>query len=527
MALLHTQASGGTAITAPTTTLLTLPQAQGAIVLFQTRYFVRLPVDDDTRSLSLSAQTSLQLTFHPEPVTIGMGASSWHRVTPKLSGDKVVFDLVRPVKVASLSSTKYQHVDLFRMDGSHKVDDASVSVAIHAGLPDDFTAARFTAGLSLPKANPSAANVLSLKVQGYPTSPRVKLSMRDPATGLDEVLWQWLDHPGEQTQACGVTITAQTWHSALKRALSLRGKDATEIILFVDVISDAPCRVVITPGQSARDVQSQAMVPLPILSGGGGALRFSGEQAQCQTVVLNKPSGVASKVQVRLSIVRSGGGQLQARPDVKTLGAQGLHLAGGDWLARPWPQDRTCFNVGFALPWWPLEGESALILSLHGDHVGHPGATALAQASVTTSTAKPHWLVFRWPEVPLQPGPYWVRLSVTEGGGLWLGQALDAPMGLARQCGQQAHQHLSTPLSPLVQTLSPNAPGASPEPGVTCTLQGQRMTLVADPAGQDVHWRATLATVPPEIQTAAAWPLVICCDNGALISLQDVTVERA
>ena len=88
MALLHTQASGGTAITAPTTTLLTLPQAQGAIVLFQARYFVRLPVDDDTQSLSLSAQTSLQLTFHPEPVTIGLGASSWHRVTPKLSGEE-------------------------------------------------------------------------------------------------------------------------------------------------------------------------------------------------------------------------------------------------------------------------------------------------------------------------------------------------------------------------------------------------------------------------------------------------------
>ena len=127
----------------------------------------------------------------------------------------------------------------------------------------------------------------------------------------------------------------------------------------------------------------------------------------------------------------------------------------------------------------------------------------------------------------LQSGPYWVRVSVTEGGGLWLGQALDAPMALARQCGQQAHQHLSTPLSPLVQPLSPNAPSASHEPGVTCTLQGQPMTLVADPAGQDVHWRATLATVPPEVQMATAWPLVICSDNGALISLQDVTVERA
>jgi hypothetical protein len=519
MALLYTQESGGSAMTAATTVPLTEPQVQGPLSLFQQRYFLRIAVNAQTAQLSLGAQTTLQIVFQPAAVSIGMAASAWHRSPPQRQGDEVEFDLVRPVRVAALGSSAFQQVQLFRMDGARKVDDPSVDTATGVALSDDFSASRFTAALSVPKPSASSANVLSVLVNGYPTSPRLKLSMHVPAKVTDEVLWQWLEFPGEQSQPCTATITADTWQPALDRALALRTPGQTELVLFLDVISDAPCRAVITP--SHDEVRSQAQATDPAASVGSGALRFSGQQPQCQIVILDKPAGNASSVQVRLRIAATESSHAADLPPPETLGQQGFRLAGGDWLARFWPQAGTSFNVGLCLPWWPLEGDSALILSLHADHVGHPADMALAQAGVDTSTTHPHWLIFRWPEVPLQPGSYWVRLRVTKGGGLWLGEWAETPLPVARQSAQQPHQHLSTPMAPLLRPLSA---GASAGPGVTCTLQGEPMVLEAEPGTAVGRWRASLAVVPPPLQSGSQWQLAICSDNGALVRIDEVLV---
>jgi hypothetical protein len=102
-------------------------------------------------------------------------------------------------------------------------------------------------------------------------------------------------------------------------------------------------------------------------------------------------------------------------------------------------------------------------------------------------------------------------------------------MTLCRQSGTSIHQHLSTPLAPLAQVVSTAPP---PGPGVTCTLQGSPMVLSPDPdadeaKGAQVHWLATLNAVPAPLPGASSWPLVICSDDGVLVSLQDVLIDRA
>jgi hypothetical protein len=539
MGNLYSSASGGSEVIGTTTLSLTTPQAVGAAMLFQARYFVRIPLNAKTSQLQLDSQARLEIRFASVDLRIGLDAPTWHKTPPQRPANgEIAFDLVLPVKLDYLSSTLYPSARLYRMDGTSKAADPTLSVVMYQQLSQDFTAARFTVALD-PKVQTymlmmapaqgaskqaqhspqtqqaHATDELSLNIKGHPTSPRLKLATLDG----QEVLWQWLDFPGEQTQDRTVTVSAATWLPALGRALALRQPGQNEIVLTLDLISDAPCQTVLTA--SHFQLQSQASALPADAPGVASSLRFSGEQHQCQQIPLDKPAGTASRVEVQLQITQAGGPVAQSLPPLADIGRRGFSLQGGDWLARPWPVEASGFLGGLAIPWWPLEPDATLSLSLHADQAGHPGDTPLAQASISTPTETPHWLIFRWPELMLQPGPFWLRLSVKAGHGLWLGQDAPAELTVTRQSAQQPQQHIATPLAPMAQGLSN---GTIPAPPVSCSLNGTPLNLQADANDQADHWLATLAPVPAALQAASPWVLTVCSDRSLLVSVRDVNV---
>jgi len=540
----------GKEITGATPVVLGTPVVQGPVTLFQAGYLLRIPVSDQTTALQLDAQASLSVQFSDYSLSLAQGSSLWYKspVTSAKQGE-YAFNLVLPVRLDHLSSSAYTSAKLYRMDGPKKVDDPTLTVPVGAYIGEDFVAARFTVGLEAPPANAQSGNPVTLHIKGRPTSPRVRLSMQvgEGNQQRTELLWQWLDFPGEQMQARTATINAASWQSALARALSLRASGQSELLLNLDVISDAPCQVVITPMHFSFTAQAPAM-PATSLAATGGSLRFSGAQHTCQQMALTKPGGAARSVVVDMAVTRSGEPALPGLPTLSEMGSRGFALQGGEWLARPWPQAEACMLAGLALPWWPLEAGATLTLSLHADQAGHPADTALAQTTLSTDTAAAHWLSFRWPAQTLQPGGLWLKLAVKEGAGLWLGQTCMPDTTVARQSAEQPHQHLSSPLLPWALALPTSLASA---PALQCSINGQAMVLTpgptasgasaptaptaksdassgtAEPRPHAERWLATLSTVPAELQGASAWTLTVCSDEGLLVALQDVQVTAA
>jgi hypothetical protein len=539
--------NSGTPLQGPTVLQLDRPQAQGAVTVFQARWVVRIPVAAGVTQLNLAGQAALSVQFEALAFGLGLGNTAldaaWYRSPPAaISANEYAFHLMPPVRLDHLSSTAFTRAELHRMDGASKVDHPSVNTPMGSVIADEFVASRFVVSLFDAPANAQPGNRVSLHMVGRPTSPRIKLSTTDAS----ETLWQWLAFPGEQTQSRTATINATAWQSALARALALHqagklpGGSASEIVLHLDVISDAPCRLTLTPTALAFAQEVPMASALPGAADGGhsqGAstdaggpvtLRFDGQREQCQLIELRKPAAAASRIQLDLR-VSPGDASAAPLPSVAAMGQRGFALQGGDWLARPWPVPTASFVSALALPWWPLEGGATLTLSLHAEQAGQAADAAMAQATLSASGEAagqgPQWLIFRWPEQPLQPGAYWLKLAVKQGSGLWLAQAQGTQdITVTRQSAEQAHQHVLTPLTPVAQALAAAGPQVAP---MRCSLNGVALSLARADVAQPGHWLAELGTLPASLQSAPNWMLSVCSEAQLLVTLQDAHVVGA
>lgn len=510
------------------TLALNTPSQHNGVWVFGARFKLSLPVDAAMQALQLHDAAALAFSFEPLDVVIQDGSAGWHLNAPKNgsnAGDRV-YELVRPVRLHKLTNASWSGAKLYRMDAGKRVGDPTIELASLGGvISADFTAAQFTVN-RVPESSPVGS--LSLHVQGRATSPRLKLRM-GPPDGSGEALWQWLDCPGEQAQACGGTINAPGWASALERALALwrqSGASAsTPLVLTLEAWSDAPCTLKLTPSQFTLKGQLRS----PLLGKAGAltdeAMRFGGEVLQCQSITLPGSLANAAAVAVLLGITQADTPSASGLPALASLGQQGFALQAGNWVARSWPLIQPRFISGLAVPWWPLEAGSTLTLSLHAEQAGHVNDTPLAQATVSTEASGPHWLVFRWDEINLQPGACWLRLRATDGGGIWLGEDVhDSQPGgvrIMRQEAQQAHVHLSAPVQPIVAELTQLDSRA---PRVRCTLDGQAMGLGPDADEQPDHWVARLDKLSAPL---SAGVLTICCDDPVLVSVRDVIALQA
>lgn len=498
-------------------------QVAGAWV-FGARFKLSMTVDAAIQALQLQDAASLVFSFDPLDVMIQDGSAGWHLNAPRNgsnAGDRE-YDLVRPVRLHKLTNASWSGAKLYRMDAGQRVGDPTIELNSLGGvISADFTAAQFT--VNRVPANSAVGN-LGLHVQGRATSPRLKLRM-GPPDGSGESLWQWLDCPGEQAQACGTTINAASWASALERALALWRKSgasaSTPLVLTLEAWSDAPCTLKLTPNQ----FEFKGKIQSPLLGKAGAltdeAMRFGGEVHQCQSITLPGSLAKVSAVAVLLGITQADALSAGGLPAASGLGQQGFALQSGNWVGRSWEVCAPRFVAGLAVPWWPLEAASSLTLSLHAEQAGHLSDTPLALASVSSESVGAHWLVFRWAECQLQPGTYWLRLRATDGGGIWLGAPTEDVVHIIKQEAQQAHVHLTAPVQPIVAEL---ASTDIHTPKVRCTLDGQAMSLQPDADAQPEHWVARLDKLSAPL---SAGVLTICCDDPVLVSVRDVAVEQA
>lgn len=506
-----------------TMSLNTPRQVNGAWV-FGGRFKLGLTADVAMQALQLQDAASLSFSFEPLDVTIHDDSAGWHAGAPKSganAGDRV-YELVRPIRLYKLTNASWIGARLYRMDGGKRVGDPTIELPSLGGeIPADFTASQFTV-TRVPEGAP--VGNLALHMQGRPTSPRLKLRM-GPPDGSGEALWQWLDCPGEQRQACGTTIHAAIWASALERALTLwhqSGASAsTPLVLTLEAWSDAPCTLKVTPSQFMLKGRLKTPLLGKAVALTDEALRFGGEVRQCRSFTLPGSLAKASAVAVLLGITQADTPSASGLPAASGLGQQGFALQAGHWVGRPWPVSAPRFVAGLAVPWWPLEAASSLTLSLHAEQAGHVSDTPLVQASVSTGSSGAHWLVFRWAESQLQPGAYWLRLRATDGAGIWLGAPGEEAVRIIRQEAQQAHVHLTAPLQPIVAELV-NADIHVPK--VRCTLDGQAMTLQPDADAQPDHWVARLDKLAVPL---SAGVLTICSDDPVLVSVRDVAALQA
>jgi hypothetical protein len=257
----------------------------------------------------------------------------------------------------------------------------------------------------------------------------------------------------------------------LDRAFALRESGQTELVLPLHIESDAPCNVNLS-AQQFQFVRSANVLPNsePVV------LRFSGQRQETQSFALDAPNVAAQQLQLTWSMAQ-GDGVVPSHPlpALESLPRSGFRLQAGDHLAAPITLNAGNFIRGFAMPWWPLDIEGRLGLSLLADQGGTPGTHALATAELRYSEETPRWLLFTWDEVILQPGEYWLQLAVEDGGGLWLANSGNCKVH--RHFVHATPEALEAPQTPISVVLSSGTgEAASENGGVTLTLNGVKVS---------------------------------------------------
>jgi len=318
-----------------------------------------------------------------------------------------------------------------------------------------------------------AGTLDAIRVQGQPTSPRLRLLSH----GSVESLWQWLEYPGVQTATRNVSVTAELLQPALDRAFALREPGQTQLVLPLNIESDAPCNVSLS-AQQFRFVREANVLP----NGEPVVLRFSGQRQETQSFTLQAPAVEGQQLLLTLSVAQ--GEQAfpsQPLPALENLPRSGFRLQAGDHLAAPLDLATGQFIRGFALPWWPLEAEGRLGLSVFADQGGTPGGNALASAELRYSgelrysEETPRWLMFTWDEVMLQPGHYWLQLAVEDGGGLWL--ADNGACKVHKHFVHATPEVLEAPHTPVRCLLGTSGGAGSESETMTLELNGVKVAL--------------------------------------------------
>lgn len=525
------------------------PVQEGGVSLFRYTLFLIVPVDDICERVSLRDNASLAVTFSPADVQIRHNSAAWNLSPWDVDDLQVSVDLALPIRVNRVDSDYYAKAAFHRIDGDKVMPDAVLTVATNAAIADDFTAANFAVTLSVLRqkihedvvrakesvkqmkvksaakkagqqnnANAAmsaneikameaaleamySATLGALHVAGQPSSPRMRLLSADGS----ESLYQWLEFAGVQTVNRGVTLTSKELQPALDRALAAYKKQREQtdqpappnatLVLPLHFESDAPCAVQVAAQQFAFQREAN------LLAGNEPvALTFDGKRQQSETLTLSGTNLAAQRVTFTFNI-DVGAGVAAALPSLQAMSPCGFRLEAGDHLAVPLELQNGAFNAGHALPWWPLNGEGRLSLSLLADQGGQPATTPLASAEVAYNVENAQWLLFRWDRQTLQPGTYWLQLAVEDGEGLWL--ASNEAGRVHRHLVKMEPDQMQVPQIPLTVALSDEkANPAANNPSLKVSLLGQVAPLVN--VADSSQWLATWTGVALSASSALA-----------------------
>ncbi len=531
------------------------------VTLFRHTVYLIVPVDDVCDGVVLHPNAQLTVHFSPVPVSITHTSSAWNRSSWRYEDARVEVDLALPVRIQRLNSDGYGQAALHRMDGDKLIEEPTVVVATNKAIAEDFVASRFAMAFSgtvlQPNATiqsammsaPSAMNAATpismvqgsqktkakkkaggnaglvqeaqqnmqemlqviygytldaIVVQGQPTSPRMRL-MNPENT---ESLWQWLEFAGVQSEPRSVTVTASQLQPALDRAFATRADGVQSLVLPLILESDAPCHLQLQSQHFSFKRQAN------LLTGGEPlSLRFSSGQIDTQTLSLQAPDVVPEALALGFTVAKTEDTATAiALPTASSLAKIGFRLQAGDHLAVPIDLVSGVFVCGESIPWWPLDSVARLKLSLHADQGGIPASAAWVTTDLAIEGEEPSWLMFRWPELQLQPGRYWLQLAVEDGIGLWL--ANNIATQLHRHCVQTGPEMISVPQTPLHYPLQ-DAGAQSAVATLNASLNGTPIAF----AVQDGQVRASLQPLP-----AKPWVLQLQMARGGLVTVNEETL---
>ena len=491
---------------------LTSPTHEGGVTLFRSTLYARVPLDERCQALVLAPSSKLQVRYEPTTVQVTRSSAAWVEEWDDNGPDQTTVRLVYPAPIAKVRSDIYAKVELHRVDGDAVSEQPTVSANTGQALAEPFVAAAFQAAFSEQKPDfgkrmsdhvhkrqtrtfqsLSAAAVKGgtgssgdaafeeekailmatlaldrLDLMGRPTTPRLRLMSADQS----ENLWQWLE-PGEHSAP--ITYSAQDadlvaqLQPALDRTLALRAGGETQLVLPLLIESDAPCRVTLQQANLEFQLQAELLSEPAQLS-------FAGGSEQTRLLSLEIPTVQPVRLQLQASIAQRDP-QTAGEPSALTDGRAGVQMEAAMQAAALWEADRPYWLIGLAIAWYGLTEHAALHLSLLPEGGGPAAATgSLADASLEPSAIGPAWLRFLCPQVPLQPGRYWVRLQVEDGSGLWLGQAGETLHPLWQQTPPAAGAVSSVPLSLLHFALEPADPEQAQPVPLRLKLNGIELT---------------------------------------------------
>ena len=534
---------------------LNTPLTEGGVTLF--RRSLWLPVTASARNadaLQVAAGSTLALRFEALDVDAATSDTTWMPEC-KLSGDLLHLALALPVPIVQLVGTRSLDFKLRRRDGDAVTDDALVSGRLNTRLAEPVAGMSFALDMSMfidvqdrvrseraPQAHALAKSakgvgkqsnvgivdgvvdgvidsislisqvrhdgvLKALRLAGKPTSPRLRLVR--PASGGKPADTLWLElRPGEQTgaQTLPADATPKAWAPALEHCLAAnqnpKEEPVTDLVLRLDLESDAPCRITV-------QAISLALVAETELLDSPQTLKFSGTRSETFAVSWTLPTGPVEQITVLATLGGDAGSAALGSTALPGDGRTGTLLGPDQRIVRALDLATPLRLSGITLPWHPLSDQATWTVQLCTDAGDKPALPALIETNISADTPAAAWIALRWPPMDLQSGRYWLRVAAKEGSGLWL-HAASGPAAAGWLEAARSPQLNPLPLGGAL-ALATLTPGDAP-PAIALRVGGQALTLA--PSEQASLLEAQHTFVPPvplgpALEIEASQPLTL------------------
>jgi hypothetical protein len=285
------------------------------------------------------------------------------------------------------------------------------------------------------------------------------------------------------------------------------------MVLPLVIESDAPCRVIVGPANVIGRLE------VDLLEGPVG-LTFTSGADQTQSVVVDPPVGTRTGLDIEATVAQREAAPLNEPTPIPPGARQGIQLDPGGHVAVPWQADRPYWLCGIAFGWYALSERTVLNAAIFPDASGSPTAQPLAEGRIEVSLSSPGWVRGRWPDIPIQPGAYWLRLRADEGFGVWLGlpSADKRQVWMLTPPAKGASTTMAVTL--LVVPLEGRGTAIESVPPITLALNGATLALSSPRSGAVV---AQLAEAGP-LAAASPWSVDVTTAYETTVTLQSVRV---
>jgi hypothetical protein len=537
---------------------LDTPLEADGVIRFARSLWLPVPAACRAASALQLADSQLALRFAPADLVINSGDDDWFTLTRTSDSRDVRLEFVWPAAVRRFNApTGFSGVafGLHRADGDNVVEEAAQSGSTNAALSPPWVGSPVVVKLSraihppirhkggklgakaksMPQAraaggggpvSPSQDKVTpeqlgalidqvqesvilpTLTLAGQPVSPRVSLVLEAYGPTAETLLWQGIE-AGEQ--AAPVTLPtgtlAELWAPALEQVMkALRAheaEDPPDLLLRLDIESDAPCALTLQQAVLALDAE-YALLAAP------ARFDFDGARRQVQELLLDTAS-LAGAAQSLTLAGRLTGEAAAAAPDASGAARQGVLLEADRALTRAAELDTPASLAGVALLWHPLSERVRGVLRLLPDSADSPGARPLLEQAFDLPTEAPGWLALRWPAVDRQSGRLWLRVALAEGAGIWLQDTDQPAAGWQEDAGGRSRRPLA--LSPAYSWLSATGSDGAGD-GLSLSLGGHALTAQADGTG------LAFSAPPAALALLASEPIRISAGVPASLTLE-------